>query len=291
MRKITALVFLTVIGILQSAQASSLTCTESVPCTLTEALTPGNYIEVQQLVYNSPAGPIYETMKFSNFDASVGNFGGEAISVWGAAVGLDWKLVFQPSSSAANPWRIQSSGPDASYSSTLTYDVQFDGRRLNVYGRTPRSHLADAGLGVTYGEFRNVGGLSIGGSVRETITDDRVPSSSGPPVDLAVTCSDLETSVFLGCARKTGADSGWFDSYSGFDGFDQLTIENSIQLDYIAFTGGGGAVEVVRIVNQFSEAAIVSEPGSLTVVVLGLVAIVLQRARAKREPARVPAIT
>ncbi|WP_417069699.1 hypothetical protein [Niveibacterium terrae] len=282
MKTITALVLLAGICILQTAQASRLTCTASAPCSLAEALIPGNYIEVRQLVYASPAGPVYETMQFSNFSDSLGNFGGESVAVWAAAAGLDWKLVFQPLSSAANPWRIQSSGPDASYSASLSYDLLFDGRRLNMYGQTPRSNLAGADLVVSYGDFRNTGGLSLTGRVSESVADDQTPASPGSPVDLALSCAELETSVYSGCAEKTGTDSGWFDSYYVFDDSDRLSVENSIQLDYVAFFGGGGALGVSRIVNQFSEAPIVGEPSDSAILALGLLALAWLRAGGRR---------
>ena len=283
MKTIAALVFLAGVSALPTAQASRLSCTVSEPCSLAELMIPGNYIEVRQRVYDSPAGPIDETMKFSNFNDAQGNFGGDSVLVWAAATGLDWRLVFQPQSPAVNPWRIQSSGPNARYSASLSYELLFDGRRLDIYGRTPRSNLAGADLSVSYGEFRNTGGLSLTGRVSELVADDRTPASPGSPVDLSLSCAELETSVFLGCAEKTGTDSGWFDHYDVFDDFDRLIVENSIQLDYAAIFGGGGALEVSRIVNQFSEAPSVGEPSSAAALALGLFTLGWLRTRAGRR--------
>lgn len=287
MKTITALVLLAGVSVLPTAQASRLNCTESEPCSLAELLIPGNYIEVRQRVYDSPAGPIDETMKFLNFNEAHGNFGGDSVLVWAAANGLDWRLVFQPQSPAENPWRIQSSGPSASYSAALSYELLFDGRRLDVHGGTPRSNLAGADLSVSYGEFRNTGGLSLSGRVSESVADDRTPASPGSRVDLSLSCAELETSVFLGCAGQTGTDSGWFDPYYGFDDLDRLIVENSIQLDYAAIFGGGGALEVSRIVNQFSEAPIVGEPSSAAALALGLFTLGWLRARGGRRGMRV----
>jgi hypothetical protein len=257
----------------RSVHALPLSCTQSTPCTLAELLVPGNYFEITHLVASPTMGTRYETMRLSNFDAPVGDFGGGSILVWGAATGLDWQLVMEPNQSAPNPWQIQSSGPDASYLSLLTYDLEFDGLRLDFRGNFRRSNLASGELIATFGQFRNTGGSSIQGIVGETITDNRNPSSSQFSVALDVTCQELERDVFTGCAQQAGSEAAQFDPYDPFDEVDRFKVENSIFLEYVAFTSGGGALEVTRIVNRFTEPAIVAEPSALALVAVGLVAL------------------
>ncbi|EXI72139.1 MAG TPA: PEP-CTERM sorting domain-containing protein [Candidatus Accumulibacter phosphatis] len=244
-------------GVLNHTHAAELTCTQAAPCTVAELLIPGNYF-----VASRPLGVNHkETMKFHNFEALVGDFGGAGISAWGTT----GTLVLEPRQTGGiNPWRIESSPPlfgSISYTDALKYDVEYSGFYMDVHGDFHPVGLGTAALKVEFGQFANSGGLALTGVVEKTLA-----TPDGSSFHLGITCQELEVNVFLGCGDQEGRKQTPWDSFH----VDNLTVVDVISLDYVEYLPTGGYLEVVRIENTFMKAMVTPEPGSILLVCLGL---------------------
>ena len=82
-------------------------------------------------------------------------------------------------------------------------------------------------LEATFGEFRNVGGLSLTAVVGGTITDAR-DASPDFSAALDVTCQELERDVFSGCGGQTGSQESIFPPYAIDREPNLLRVETSL---------------------------------------------------------------
>jgi len=186
-------------------------------------------------------------IKFSNFVdvGPTGAFGGSDIRVtpFGSPINGGFKMA--PIDPDANPWKIAGDAADMSLSAGFTYDVE-------VLMGDP---IGASALVVRFGDLNNRGTLSIDGAIKKVI-DRLFPLS---PVDLAVSCNAIDP---LDCGNKTGTDNKAFGPVAS------LSVLETLDLEFVLVSGGGGAIEVKRIKNAFRR--VVPEPVTLTLFVVGL---------------------
>jgi len=244
-------------GILNHTHAAELTCTQAAPCTVAELLIPGNYF-----VASRPLGVSHtETMKFYNFEALVGDFGGVDISAWGTT----GKLVLESRPTAGvNPCGVDSRSPlfgSVSYTDALKYDIEYSGFYMDVHGDFHPVGLGTAALKVEFGQFANSGGVSLTGVVEKNLA-----TPYGASFYLGVTCQELEVNGCLCCGDQEGSKQTAWDVFH----VSNLTVVDVISLDYVEYLATGGYLEVVRIENTFMRAMVTPEPGSILLVCVGL---------------------
>lgn len=161
---------------------------------------------------------------FYHFEAYEFDLGGIVVTPFGSdhTVGLD----MQPADPEANPWLIEGDTSMFLFG-LIEYDVAV----------LAGDEIDTSVLLTSFGTFNDTGTSFIDGVVRKTI--------DGPDIsthEIEISCNDLDP---LNCGDMTGIDSVEFDPVNS------LEILKTIDLGFGVITGGGGAIEVTRVANEF----------------------------------------